>query len=74
MHNYLCRLAELNSSSPVLPEGAHSLERNIALSCQKTLRGRGGGEGGGEERKRQMERRERGRKTNRERVRERVSE
>ena len=36
MPNYLCRPTELNSSSPVLPEGAHSLEHNTVLSCLKT--------------------------------------
>ena len=52
MPNYLCRPAELNSSSPVLPEGAHSLEHNsLELSeDSENLRGRGE-----EERKRQME-------------------
>ena len=38
MPNYLCRPTELNSSSPVLPEGAHSLEHNTVLSCLKTQR------------------------------------
>ena len=47
MPNYLHRPAELNSSSPVLPEGAHSLELS---KDSENLRGRGE-----EERKRQME-------------------
>ena len=73
MPNYLCRPAELNSSSPVLPEGAHSLEHNSALSCLKTqnLRGRGRGE----ERTRWMERGwGGGEQTDRERKREGVRE
>ena len=37
-YNYLCRTADLSSSSPVLPEGAYSLEDNTALSCLKTQR------------------------------------
>ena len=68
---YLCRPAELNSSSPVLPEGAHSLEHKcLELSeDSENLRGRGGagrrdkeidgtrGEGGTErEREREGER------------------
>ena len=35
---YLCRPEELNSSSPVLPEEAHSLEHSTALSCPQTQR------------------------------------
>ena len=46
MPNYLCRSAELNSSSPVLPKGPHSLEHNTALSCLKTQNLRRGGGGG----------------------------
>ena len=56
MPNYLCRPAVLNSSSPVLPEGAHTLEENLKRR--------------GEERKRQMER-GRGTERERERERER---
>ena len=65
MPNYLCRPAELNSSSPVLPEGAHSLEHNSALNCledSENLRGWGekrergmGGEGGNREREGERE-------------------
>ena len=87
MPNYLCRPAELNSSSPVLPEGAHSLEHNSALSCLKTQEGEGGeerkrsidgtGGEGGTERERERERggeRERERESERERELERKRE
>ena len=65
MPNYLCRPAELNSSSPVLPEGAQCLELS---EDSENLRGRGeekrerdrwnggGGGGGGTDRERERER------------------